>query len=318
MSSSKLIKLNDIKDASNRIAPYINRTPILNSDQVNQFTGARVYFKCENFQKAGAFKSRGAVNATFSLSDSEIKKGVATHSSGNHAQALARAAKLRNVKAHIVMPETSPEVKVNAVKHYGGLITFCKPTLAAREETLDHIIEKTGACEIHPYNIPPVIAGQGTCALEIIEDLGLPDIILTPVGGGGLLSGTAACAKSISENIRVIAAEPEGANDAFQSFYSGSFVPSVNPLTIADGLLTSLGSITYPIIRKLVDEIYTVSEADIINAMHFVWERMKIVIEPSSAVPVAALFKHKELFKNKKIAVILSGGNVDLNKLPWL
>lgn len=318
MSSTHSIKLNDIRDAASRIARYINRTPIFQSDQINQLTGADVFFKCENFQKAGAFKSRGAVNATFSLSDKEIKRGVATHSSGNHAQALARAAKLRKAKAYIVMPETSPKVKVNAVKHYGGIITFCKPTLAAREETLKKIIEETGAHEIHPYNIPPVIAGQGTCALEIIEEIGNPDVIMTPVGGGGLLSGTAICAKNISDDISVIAAEPDGADDAFRSFYGGSFVPSVNPKTIADGLLTSLGSITYPLIRSLVDKIYTVSEPDIIHAMHFVWERMKIIIEPSSAVAVAALLNNKKIFSNKKTAIILSGGNVDLNKLPWL
>jgi len=306
-----------IREAAARIAPYINRVPVLTSSTINSITGASVYFKCENFQKAGAFKSRGATNAVFSLEQPELAHGVATHSSGNHAQALARAAKLRNTKAYIVMPETSPEVKVNAVKHYGGLITFCKPTLQDREDTLKNIIAQTGALEIHPYNKYEVIAGQGTSPLDILEEISNPDIIMTPVGGGGLLSGTAICTKCLSPKTLVYAAEPSAADDAFQSYYSGRFVPSVNPKTIADGLLTSLGSLTYPVITRHVDKILTTPDEDIVKAMHFIWERMKIIIEPSSAVPVAALLMNKAIFSGKKVVIIISGGNVDLNKLPW-
>jgi threonine dehydratase len=310
-------RISDIRDAASRIKPYINKTPVLTSNTFNKLFNASLFFKCENFQKAGAFKSRGAVNAVFSLSKEELANGVGTHSSGNHAQALARAAYLRNTGAYIVMPETSPTVKVDAVKSYGGKITFCKPTLRSREDTLAKIINSTGAIEIHPYNNPVIISGQGTAALEIFEEIRGIDIILAPVGGGGLLSGTAIATKNLSPRTKVIAAEPRNADDACRSFYSGSFVPSENPDTIADGLLTSLGSITFPIIRKYVDDIVTVSEDAIIEAMRLIWERMKIIIEPSSAVPLAAILENKFEFEHKRIAIILSGGNVDINKLPW-
>ncbi len=279
--------------------------------------GCEIFFKCENFQKAGAFKSRGAVNAVFSLDEETMHKGVATHSSGNHAAALARAAALRGVDAHIVMPENSSTVKVNAVKHYGGKITFCKANLASREETLEKVIQKTNAIEIHPYNNPVIIAGQATSAMELLAQTNNINIIMAPVGGGGLLSGSALSAKYLAPGTRVIAAEPEQADDAYQSFTQKEFIPSVNPNTIADGLRTSLGNITFDIILNNVDEIVTTSEKAIVDAMKLIWERMKIIVEPSSAVPLAAIMENKFDYRNKKIGVIISGGNVDLKNLPW-
>jgi threonine dehydratase len=307
----------DIVEAAERIHPYINRTPVLTSDSLNKMFHAELYFKCENFQKVGAFKSRGACNAVFSLSHEQVKLGVATHSSGNHAQALARAAKLRGIKAMIVMPENSSKVKVDAVRSYGGLITFCRPTLEARESTLQEVIANTGAIEIHPYDNYKIIAGQATAAKELIEDTPVLDYIIAPVGGGGLLSGTALATHYFSPNTKVLAAEPDQAKDAFLSFYSRNFVPSVNPDTIADGLRTSLGVLTFPIILEHVQDILTVSEADIIESMKLVWERMKIIIETSSAVTLAAIKNKPGLFKGKKTGIIISGGNVDLNDLPW-
>jgi len=309
--------LHNIEEAAERIREYIHRTPVMTSSMIDTICGAQLFFKCENLQKAGAFKSRGACNAVFSLSEGQLNKGVATHSSGNHAQALARAAMLRETDAYIVMPETSPRVKVEGVKGYGGRITFCKPTLKAREDTIRKIISKTGALEIHPYNDYRIIAGQATCAREMLEQSQDLDIILAPVGGGGLLSGTALSVKYLSPETKVIAAEPEMANDAYRSFREGRFVPSENPRTIADGLLTSLGSLTYPIIMKYVDDIVTVSEDGIIKAMRLVWERMKMVIEPSSAVSLAAILEQKINLKGKRVGIILSGGNVDLENLPW-
>jgi threonine dehydratase len=313
-----------ILSAHNIIRPRIHNTPVLTSENLDSIVGARLFFKCENFQKAGAFKSRGAVNAVFSIPKTLLKNGVATHSSGNHAAALSRAAKLRDTKAFIVMPENSSKVKIEAVKNYNGIITFCKPTLEAREETLNKILEQTGAIEIHPYNNEKIIAGQATAALELFEEINDLDIIMAPVGGGGLLSGTALATHYFSKNTKIVAAEPDGANDAFLSFYGNKFIPSVNPNTIADGLLTSLGSITYPIIKNYVDQIITVYEESIIYALRLIWQRMKIIIEPSSAVPLAALIqkKHPEgnknlAFKNKRIGIIISGGNLDPDNLPW-
>jgi threonine dehydratase len=309
--------LRKITEAANRIKPYIHRTPVMTCESIDSLLGARIYFKCENLQKVGAFKSRGACNAVFSLSEEEVRRGVATHSSGNHAQALSRAAGLRNTKAFIVMPETSSPVKINAVKGYGGEITFCKPTLEAREAKLKTILERTGVVEIHPYNDYRIIAGQATAALELIADTVPLDFIMAPVGGGGLLSGTALATHYLSPGTKVIAGEPEMANDAYRSFYEGKFIPSVNPKTIADGLLTSLGTLTYPIIREHVHQIVTVSEAGIVAAMRLVWERMKILIEPSSAVPLAGLLENKFDFRGKRIGIIISGGNIDLDHLPW-
>lgn len=307
----------DVQRAHELIQQYIHRTPVMSSISINNIVGADLYFKCENLQKVGAFKFRGACNAVFSLSEEDAQKGVATHSSGNHAAALALAARMRGVAAHIVMPSNSPEIKKKAVAGYGAIITFCEPTLAARESTLAQVIAETGATEIHPYNNFHVIAGQGTAAKELIEEKGEFDLIMAPVGGGGLLSGTAISAKYLLPGCKVIAAEPAGADDAFRSFHSKKLVPSVQPKTIADGLLTSLGERNFAIIMDKVDDIVTVSEETIIEAMRMIWERMKIIIEPSSAVPLAAILERKIDVQDKKVGIILSGGNLDLGKLPF-
>jgi threonine dehydratase len=307
-----------IKSAYERIRYAVGITPVLSSATIDQMTGASVLFKCENFQKAGAFKYRGATNAVKKLLSKQACMGVCTHSSGNHAQALALAAKLNNISAYIVMPENAPSVKVNAVKHYGGNITFCKPTLQAREETLATIQQQTGATLIHPYNNTDVIEGQASCLLETLQQVQQkPDIVVCPVGGGGLLSGTLLTAKYFSPQTSIIAAEPEMANDAWQSFKAGKLIPSIDPPTIADGLKTSLGSLTWPIIQNNVTDILTSSEESIIKAMYLVWERMKIIIEPSSAVALSVVLDHPEIFCGRNVWIILSGGNVDLKKLPW-
>lgn len=313
----KIPTFKDIEKAHRLIKPYVHRTPVLSSKSINKIVGGEVFFKCENFQKVGAFKFRGACNSVFSLSGEEAQKGVCTHSSGNHAAALALAAQLRGIDAHIVMPENAPEIKKKAVAGYGAKITFCKPTLEARESTLKTVAEKTGATEIHPYNYFNVICGQGTAAKELIEDNDEFDIILCPVGGGGLLSGTAISTKALLPGTKVIACEPAGADDAFRSFQQKTLIPSLNPKTIADGLLTSVGELNFKIILDMVDDIVTVSEENIIEAMRMVWERMKIIIEPSSAVPLAALLEKKIDVSGKKIGIIISGGNVDLGKLPF-
>lgn len=302
-----------IEQAHERIKPYIHRTPVISSAGINEQAGCKILFKCENFQKIGAFKARGAMNAALSLSKEELAKGLATHSSGNHAQALARAAKLLGVPAYIVMPSTAPEVKKRGVKGFEGKIFECEPTLAARERTLAEVIAQTGATEIHPFNNYDVIAGQATATKELIEETGKLDVILAPVGGGGLLSGTALAAKYFSLGTQVIAGEPEGADDTYRSLMSGKIEPS-QANSVADGLLTSLGDKTFPIIREYVKEVITVSDHEIIAAMRLVWERMKIIIEPSCAVPLAALFKEKKKFARKNVGVILSGGNVDLER----
>ena len=309
--------LNDIHQAAKRIQPYIHRTPVLTNESLNQKVGARVFLKCENLQKVGAFKFRGACNAVFSLRDEEAGRGVCTHSSGNHAQALALAARLRGIPAYIAMPNTAPAVKKAAVAGYGGQITFCEPTLEARETTLAKIVAETGANVVHPYNAERVIAGQGTAALELLEDIPDLDVIITPIGGGGLLSGTSIAATETKKGIRVIGAEPELADDAYRSLKAGEIIPSVKPKTIADGLLTSLGTLTFPIVRERVEQIVTVSEQGIIDSMKFIWERAKIIIEPSSAVAVGVLWERKTDLTGLKVGVILSGGNVDLEKLPW-
>lgn len=308
----------EIIAAHSRIRPYINRTPVLTSQTFNSLFSTSLFFKCENFQKAGAFKSRGAVNLVFSLDDREANNGVCTHSSGNHAQALARAAQIRGIPSYIVMPSNAPKVKVSAVKEYGGIISFCEPNLAARERTLLEVQKKTGAFEIHPYNNYSIIAAQASATIELLEDINEHlDILLCPVGGGGLLCGTALGSYYFSRETKVIACEPEGANDAYKSFIKGEIIPSKNPKTIADGLLTSLGSLNFPIIQKYVADIVTVNEDSIIKAMRLIYERMKIIIEPSSAVPLAAILENKIIVKNKNVGIILSGGNVDLNNLPF-
>ncbi len=313
----KLPDYTDVVKAHELIRPMVHRTPVLTSRSINLITGAQLYFKCENLQKVGAFKFRGACNAVFSLSDEQVSRGVCTHSSGNHAAALALAARLRGVPAYIVMPSNAPSIKKKAVEGYGAQITFCEPTLASRESTLAEIAAKTGATEIHPYNNFEVIAGQGTAAKELLEEVGPLDILLCPIGGGGLLSGTSITGRELNPKGMVIAAEPEGADDAYRSFHAKKLIPSVNPKTIADGLLTSVGEINFRIIQRKTDEIVTVSERGIVQAMRMIWERMKIIVEPSSAVALAAILENKVEVKDKKIGVILSGGNVDLENLPF-
>ena len=308
------ITLQDIQVAHHRIAPYIHRTPVLTNSTINKISEADLYFKCENFQKIGAFKIRGGMNAALSLTSEQIKNGLATHSSGNHAQAIAYAAKILNTKAYIVMPNNSPAVKVNAVRDYGAEITFCEPNQAARESTLQKIIETTGAEFIHPYDDYRVITGQATCAKELIEDTGPFDVMIAPVGGGGLFSGTCLSTHYLLPDALIYAGEPEGAADAIQSIKSGKVeqAPYVN--TIADGLLTTLSDKTLTIIRQYVTDILLVSEDEIKAALRLIYERMKIVVEPSCAVPLAAILKNKELFAGKKVGLILTGGNVDLSK----
>ncbi|HCT54425.1 MAG TPA: serine dehydratase [Balneola sp.] len=309
--------LSDIKAAHQVIDPYAHRTPVLSSNKVNIHANASVFFKCENFQKVGAFKFRGACNAVLTLSDKDTEQGVATHSSGNHAQALALAARIRGIKAYVVMPENAPKVKVEAVKNYGAEVTFCEASLDAREGTLKKVVERTGATTIHPYNDARIIAGQGTSAIEFLEECPFLDVIMTPIGGGGLLSGTALAAKSINPDIEIIGTEPKEADDAYRSFKEGKLIPAYSTHTIADGLRTSLGELPFQIIQKNVDDILTVDEESIISAMRFIWERMNMIIEPSCAVPVAALFNNQKRFVGKKVGIIITGGNVDLDNLPW-
>lgn len=308
----------DIQQAHEKIKDHAHRTPVLTNKQVDDRTDTNVFFKCENFQRVGAFKFRGASNTIFSLSDKEAQNGVATHSSGNHAQAVALAAKIKGIPAYIVMPENSPEVKKRAVHGYGAEITFCEPTQDAREATLEKVVKQTGAAFIHPYNDPHIIAGQGTSAMELLEDHPDLDIILVPVGGGGLASGTAIAAAGIRPEVKAIGCEPEIADDAYHSLKSGKLHPSRNTLTVADGLRTGLGELTFACLQKHLHDIVTVSEEDIVEAMHYIWERMKIIIEASSAVPLAALFDSKiKDTEGKKIGIIITGGNVDLDHLPW-
>jgi len=308
----------NILQAHALIAPYIHRTPVLTSVFLNDLTGSKLFFKAENFQKIGAFKARGGLNAVLQLGENERKFGVATHSSGNHAQAIAYAAAMIGTKAYIVMPDNSPEVKIRAVEGYGANIAFCKNTPEDREATVQTIVRETGATFIHPFNNYEVIAGQATAAKELIEDVKeYLDIIIAPVGGGGLLSGTALTAKYFSQGAKVYAGEPEGAADAILSFRNGKIEKAPYVKTIADGLLTYLGDKTFPVIREYVTDILTVSDEEIIGAMRFLWERMKIVVEPSGAVSLAAVIKNRSLFEGKNIGIIISGGNVDLGKLPF-
>jgi threonine dehydratase len=316
-AQEKVPKFSDIFAAFERIKPFINHTPVLSSAGINKLVESELYFKCENFQKVGAFKYRGAMNSVLNSPAILQKNGFATHSSGNHAAALSLAAQKINSRAFVVMPENAPAVKKKAVKSYGAEITWCKPTLEAREKTLLEVIERTNATFIHPYNNPFVIAGQGTVAIELLEEVKDLDIIIAPVGGGGLISGISIAAKYLNPKLIVIGAEPEMANDAYRSFLEGKIIPSIDPKTIADGLLSSLGTLTFQIIRSNVDEIFTASEISIISAMRLIWERMKIIAEPSSSVPLAIILENKGFFKNKKIGIIISGGNVDLDKLPF-
>jgi threonine dehydratase len=308
-----IITKSSIEEAHKRITPFIHRTSVLTNENIDDIAGCRIFFKCENFQKIGAFKARGAMNAALSLSPELLKKGLATHSSGNHAQALARAAKILDVKSYIVMPRTAPDIKKKGVRSFGGQIFECEPTIASRESTLAEVVKNTGATEIHPYNNYEVITGQATAAKELFEEFSELDYVLTPVGGGGLLSGTALAAKYFSPSTQVIAGEPAGSDDAYRSLKSGH-IESPQSNSIADGLLSSLGDKTFPLIKKHVKEIITVTDQEIIKAMKLIWGEMKIIVEPSCAVPFAAVLNRKEKFSGKKVGIILSGGNVDLEK----
>ncbi len=306
-----------ILEAARRIAGLVHQTPVMTCSALDRMYGASLFFKCENLQKAGSFKIRGAANAVFSLQEKEASLGVATHSSGNHAAALARAAAWRGVPCYVVMPLNAPEVKKRAVAEYGARITYCQPNLKAREESLGKLLEATGAKFIHPYNDPRVIVGQGTAALELLEQIPALEAIVVPVGGGGLLSGTALVVSAKSKETRILGGEPERADDAIRSLKEGRIVAPENPDTVADGLRTSLGSLTFPIIQRLVQAIFPVSEEAILQAMRDIWERMKLVVEPSGAVPLAAVRASGEFLKGKKVGLILSGGNVDLDRLPF-
>jgi len=304
-------------EAGNRVAPFVHRTPVLTSRLLNELAGAEVFFKCENLQKMGAFKMRGAINAIQQLSEAQKKAGVVTHSSGNFGQALALAAKNLGVNAYIVMPSSAPAVKIEAVKSYGGLVTITESTLEAREKSAANIVAEKGAVFLHPSNDMNVIVGQGTAALELLQDQPGLEYIVSPVGGGGLIAGTALAAQYLGNNCRVIGGEPMEVDDAYRAFKSGKIEYNTSTDTIADGLKTNLGDINFPIIMELVSDIIRVEEGEIVNAMKLIWERMKLVIEPSSAVPFAALLKEREKFKNKKVGIILSGGNVELSNLPF-
>ena len=311
------VSAQDIEKAHELIRPFIHRTPILTSDSINDIAGCKLFFKCENFQKIGAFKARGGLNAVMSLPEEQRNKGVVTHSSGNHAQAVALAAKMSKVPAYIVMPETAPEVKKKAVAGYGAQITFCQPTQQSREENAARIQTETGASFVSPYNDYAVITGQATAAKELIEDQPGLDALIAPVGGGGLLAGSALSAHYLAPEIKVYAGEPEGAKDTYLSMEAGDIVRLAKPSSIADGLLATMGDKNFAIIKELVDAVFLVTDEEIVSAMRLIWERMKIIIEPSCAVPVAALLKNKEVFARKRVGVILTGGNVDLGKLPF-
>src|SRR6476660_6555127 len=312
------LNLDAIRAAHERIRPYIHRTPVLTNSWLNDACRASLFFKCENFQKVGAFKARGATNAVFSLDDETARRGVATHSSGNHGAAVARAAKLRGVAAHIVMPSNSAKVKLRAVEAYSAQVVLCEPTEEARAIKCAEVINQTGATLIHSFENEHVVAGQGTAAMELLEDVPDLDVIMCPVGGGGLLSGTAIAAKSIRPQIKVIAVEPENADDAAQSFRAGRRLMAEKKFTVADGLRTNIGEPIFAIIQQYVDDIVTVSEEAIVSAMRTIWETMKIVIEPSAGVPYAAIMENKIAVSGKRIGIILTGGNVDLDALPWM
>lgn len=318
MSDSR-ITIEAVREAAGRIRPFARRTPVQTCATVSGLAGRELFFKCELFQKVGAFKFRGACNAVFKLTDAEAARGVVTQSSGNHAQALALAAKLRGIAAHIVMPTNTAAAKVNAVREYGARVILCEPTLKSREETADRVAQETGGIYVPPYNHPDVIAGQGTVALEFLEQVPDLDAIVAPVGGGGLISGLCVAGKSLRPELRVFAGEPAGANDAFRSKQSGRLIPQEAPQTIADGLRTSLGDLTWPFVRDVVEGVIPVGENEIVQAMRLMWERAKLMIEPSSAVAVAAVLTDE--FKNlgglKRVGVVLTGGNADLDHLPW-
>ncbi|NCO20513.1 MAG: pyridoxal-phosphate dependent enzyme [Rhodobacterales bacterium] len=308
----------DVIAAHERIRPYIHRTPVLTSSYLNELTGAELFFKCENFQKAGAFKVRGASNAVFGLSDEQARNGVATHSSGNHALSLSYAAGRRGIPCHVVMPRTAPQAKKDAVRGYGGIITECDPSTSSREEVFAKVHAETGADFVHPYNDPRVIAGQGTCSRELMEQTDGLDAVVAPIGGGGMVSGTCLTLSTIAPSVRIYAAEPEQADDAARSFRAGHIIADDAPETIADGLKVPLKELTWHFVKNHVTDVLTASEDEIVAAMMLTWQRMKIVMEPSCAPPLAVILKNPEVFRGKRVGVIITGGNVDLKKLPWM
>ena len=308
----------DMLDAHERIKPHINRTPIRTSDYLNELTGAQLFFKCENFQEPGAFKVRGASNAVFGLSDEEAKKGVATHSSGNHASCLSYAAMRRGIPCNVVMPRTAPQAKKDTVRRYGGVITECDPSTTSREEAFARVQAETGGDFVHPYNDPRVIAGQGTCSKEFMEQVDGLEMMVAPIGGGGMISGTCLTLSTLAPEVQIIASEPEQADDAYRSFKAGHIIADDAPKTIADGLLVPLKERTWHFVSNYVTDIYTASEEEIIDAMKVTWKHLRIVMEASCAVPLATILKNKEKFAGKRVGVIITGGNVDLDKLPWM
>ncbi|MET4101312.1 threonine dehydratase [Roseovarius sp. MBR-78] len=312
------LSIDDMLAARARIAPYIHRTPVLTSSFLNNLTGADLHFKCENFQKAGAFKVRGASNAVFGLSDEIAARGVATHSSGNHALSLSYAAGRRGIPCHVVMPRTAPQAKKDAVRGYGGIITECEPSTTSREEVFARVQAETGAEFVHPYNDPRVIAGQATCSAELIEQVEGLDAVIAPIGGGGMISGTCLTLSNLAPHVKIYAAEPEQADDAARSFRAGHIIADDAPNTVADGLKVPLKENTWHFVSHFVEDVLTASEQEIIDAMKLTWARMKIVIEPSCAVPLAVILKNPEVFAGKRVGVIITGGNVDLDSLPWI
>lgn len=310
--------LDDMKAAHERVAPYIHKTPVLTSTFINNLTGAELFFKCENLQKAGAFKARGASNAVFGLTDEQAAKGVATHSSGNHGTCLSYAAGRRGIPCTVVMPHTAPQAKKDAVRGYGGRVVECEPSTTSREAVFAEVVAKTGAEFVHPYNDPRVIAGQGTCSRELIEQVNDLDAVIAPIGGGGMISGTCLTLSNLAPNVKIYAAEPEQADDAARSFKAGHIIADDAPVTVADGLKVPLKDLTWHFVSNHVADILTTSEDEIVDAMKLIWKRMKIVMEPSSAVPLAAILKNKETFAGKRVGVIITGGNVDLDALPWM
>jgi threonine dehydratase len=309
--------LEDSITAHERVRPYIHRTPVLTSTYLNGLTGAELFLKCENFQKAGAFKVRGACNAVFSLPDDMLEKGVATHSSGNHALSLSYAAGRRGIPVTVVMPRTAPEAKKAAVRGYGGTIVECEPSTSSREAVFAEVVAESGADFVHPYNDPRVIAGQATCSRELLDQVENLDAVIAPIGGGGMISGTCLTISNTARGVEIFAAEPEQADDAYRSFKAGHIIADDAPVTVADGLKVPLKDLTWHFVKNNVTDILTASEDEIIEAMRLIWQRMKIVIEPSSAVPLATILKNKERFAGKRVGVIITGGNVDMDKLPW-
>ena len=312
-----MVTLKDIEAAHERIRPHIHRTPVFTNNSLNELSGAELYFKCDNFQKAGSFKIRGATNTVEQLTIEELNRGVATTSSGNHGAALSMAVTRRGGKTKVVMPNNTPEIKVNNVKRNGGEVVWCEPEQESRESVLKELIEETGAVVVHPYNDERIIAGQGTCAKELLEDHPELDVIISPVSGGGLLSGTLLSSKALNTDIQVFGAEPVEADDAYRSLKLGKIVPNETINTICDGLRAQIGGLTFPVISNLVDDIITVTEEEIIDSMRMIWERLKMIVEPSSSITLGAVLKNKDKFNGKKVGLIISGGNVDLDHLPW-